>query len=127
MEEVPVHVHPGSIVSDVLTKQHKHRSGMIWSGNRETSITNLQCRCFGRNLFQPIVELLSGAFLDMGMGEQIDDLTESDTIRLLDWNDAMTDIQLGMTFVDKVQAISAVQKWSIRIGREYRVVKSKSD
>ncbi|KAI5673388.1 hypothetical protein M9H77_13752 [Catharanthus roseus] len=32
----------------------------------------------------------------MSLGEQIDDLIESDTIRLLDWNDAITDIQLGM-------------------------------
>ncbi|KAI5675875.1 hypothetical protein M9H77_06825 [Catharanthus roseus] len=46
----------------------------------------------------------------------IDDLIESDTIRLLDRNDAMTDIQLGMRFVDKIQAISTVQKWSIRTG-----------
>ncbi|KAI5676201.1 hypothetical protein M9H77_07151 [Catharanthus roseus] len=39
----------------------------------------------------------------------------------------MTDIQLGMRFVDKVQAISEVYKWSISVGREYRVVKSKND
>ncbi|KAI5662644.1 hypothetical protein M9H77_21967 [Catharanthus roseus] len=32
-----------------------------------------------------------------------------------------------MRFIDKVQAISVVKKWSIQIGREYRVVKSKSD
>ncbi|KAI5671225.1 hypothetical protein M9H77_11589 [Catharanthus roseus] len=51
----------------------------------------------------------SGAFLDMGSGSPIDDLVESGTVRLLDWNDSMTDIQLGMRFVDKVQAISAVQ------------------
>ncbi|KAI5650284.1 hypothetical protein M9H77_36289 [Catharanthus roseus] len=42
----------------------------------------------------------SGAFLDIGSGEQIDDLIESGTIRLLDWNDAMIDLQLGMWFVD---------------------------
>ncbi|KAI5668693.1 hypothetical protein M9H77_18546 [Catharanthus roseus] len=30
----------------------------------------------------------------MGLGEQIDDLIESNTVRLLDWNNAMTDIQL---------------------------------
>ncbi|KAI5648420.1 hypothetical protein M9H77_34425 [Catharanthus roseus] len=35
-----------------------------------------------------------GAFLDMGSGEQIDDLIESEILRLLDWNDLMTDIQL---------------------------------
>ncbi|KAI5680749.1 hypothetical protein M9H77_01976 [Catharanthus roseus] len=35
----------------------------------------------------------SRACLDMGSGEQIDDLIESGTIRLLDWNDAMTNIQ----------------------------------
>ncbi|KAI5661743.1 hypothetical protein M9H77_21066 [Catharanthus roseus] len=34
----------------------------------------------------------SGAFLDMGSGSPIDDLVESGTIRLLDWNDSMTDI-----------------------------------
>ncbi|KAI5642208.1 hypothetical protein M9H77_00176 [Catharanthus roseus] len=60
----------------------------------------------------------SGTFLDMDLGEQIDDLIESDTIRLLDWNDAMTDLQLGMRFVDKIQAINVVHKWSIWIGRE---------
>ncbi|KAI5674027.1 hypothetical protein M9H77_14391 [Catharanthus roseus] len=59
----------------------------------------------------------------MGSGEPIDDLIEFGTLRLLDWNDSMTDIQLGMRFIDKVQEISAVQKWSIRMGREYRVVK----
>ncbi|KAI5662490.1 hypothetical protein M9H77_21813 [Catharanthus roseus] len=44
----------------------------------------------------------SGAFLDMYSGSPIDDLIESSTLRLLDWNDSMTDIQLGMRFVDKV-------------------------
>ncbi|KAI5666824.1 hypothetical protein M9H77_16677 [Catharanthus roseus] len=44
----------------------------------------------------------SGAFLDMGSSSPIDDIIESGIIRLLDWNDSMTDIQLGMRFVDKV-------------------------
>ncbi|KAI5666406.1 hypothetical protein M9H77_16259 [Catharanthus roseus] len=39
---------------------------------------------------------------DMGSEEQIDDFIESGTIRLLDWNDTMTDLQLGMRFVDKI-------------------------
>ncbi|KAI5653797.1 hypothetical protein M9H77_30984 [Catharanthus roseus] len=69
----------------------------------------------------------SGAFLDMGWGSPIDDLVESGTIRLLDWNDSMTDIQLGMRFVDKVQAITAVCKYSISVGCEYQVLKSKID
>ncbi|KAI5672073.1 hypothetical protein M9H77_12437 [Catharanthus roseus] len=69
----------------------------------------------------------SGAFLDMGSGSRIDDLVESGTVRLLDWNDSMTDIQLGMRFIDKVQAISAVRKYSISMGREYQVLKSKID
>ncbi|KAI5673235.1 hypothetical protein M9H77_13599 [Catharanthus roseus] len=59
----------------------------------------------------------------MGLGSPMDDLIESGTLRLLDWNNSMTDIQLGMRFVDKVQTINAVRKWSIRTGREYRVVK----
>ncbi|KAI5653823.1 hypothetical protein M9H77_31010 [Catharanthus roseus] len=50
----------------------------------------------------------SRAFLDMGSGSPTDVLVESGTIRLLDWNDSMTNIHLGMRFVDKVQAISAV-------------------
>ncbi|KAI5673169.1 hypothetical protein M9H77_13533 [Catharanthus roseus] len=57
----------------------------------------------------------------MGSGSPIDDLVESGTLRLLDWNDSMTYIQLGMRFVDKVP------NWSISVGREYRVVKSKSN
>ncbi|KAI5669531.1 hypothetical protein M9H77_19384 [Catharanthus roseus] len=32
-----------------------------------------------------------------------------------------------MRFVDKIQAISAVQKWSIQIGREFRVIKKESN
>ncbi|KAI5681541.1 hypothetical protein M9H77_02769 [Catharanthus roseus] len=36
--------------------------------------------------------------INFGSGEQINDLTESSTITLLDWNDAMTDLQLGMRF-----------------------------
>ncbi|KAI5670590.1 hypothetical protein M9H77_10954 [Catharanthus roseus] len=52
MEEVPANVHPGPIVTDVLSRQHEHRSGLIWSGDQETCYTDLQCRHFGRNLFQ---------------------------------------------------------------------------
>ncbi|KAI5658173.1 hypothetical protein M9H77_26966 [Catharanthus roseus] len=52
MEEVPAHAHPGPIVGDVLTRQHKYRSRLIWSGDCETCITDLQCRRFGRSLFQ---------------------------------------------------------------------------
>ncbi|KAI5649863.1 hypothetical protein M9H77_35868 [Catharanthus roseus] len=65
----------------------------------------------------------SGAFLYMSSDSPIDDLVESGTVQLLDWNDSMTDIQLRMRFVDKVQAISAVRKYSISVGREYRVLK----
>ncbi|KAI5670973.1 hypothetical protein M9H77_11337 [Catharanthus roseus] len=63
---------------------------------------------------------------NMGSGEQIDDLSESGTIRLLNWNDVIADLQLEMRFVDKIQAISTIQKWSIPIGREFRVAKSSS-
>ncbi|KAI5668964.1 hypothetical protein M9H77_18817 [Catharanthus roseus] len=52
MEEVPAHVHLGPIVPDVLSRQHEHRSGLIWSGDCETCYTDLQCRRFGLNLFQ---------------------------------------------------------------------------
>ncbi|KAI5668991.1 hypothetical protein M9H77_18844 [Catharanthus roseus] len=52
MEEVPVHVHPGPIVPGVLSRQHEHQSDLIWSGDHETCFTDLQCRRFGRNLFQ---------------------------------------------------------------------------
>ncbi|KAI5667617.1 hypothetical protein M9H77_17470 [Catharanthus roseus] len=52
MEEVPSHVHPGPIIPDVLSRQHEHRSGLIWSGDYETCFTDLQCRRFGCNLFQ---------------------------------------------------------------------------
>ncbi|KAI5661730.1 hypothetical protein M9H77_21053 [Catharanthus roseus] len=69
----------------------------------------------------------SEAFLDMGSGSPIDDLVESGTVRLLDWNNSMTDIQLGMRFIDKVQAVSAVRKYSISVGCECRVLKSKID
>ncbi|KAI5681616.1 hypothetical protein M9H77_02844 [Catharanthus roseus] len=57
----------------------------------------------------------------------LDNLVESSNVRLLDWNDSMIDIQLGMRFIDKVQAISAVRKWSISVGREYRVLKIAND
>ncbi|KAI5677800.1 hypothetical protein M9H77_08750 [Catharanthus roseus] len=60
----------------------------------------------------------SGTFLDMGSGSPIDDLVESSTLMLLDWNDSMTDIQLFIRFVDKVQAISVVWKWSISVDRD---------
>ncbi|KAI5682038.1 hypothetical protein M9H77_03266 [Catharanthus roseus] len=36
MEEVPAHVYPGPIVPDLLSRQHEHRSGLIWSGDHET-------------------------------------------------------------------------------------------
>ncbi|KAI5682023.1 hypothetical protein M9H77_03251 [Catharanthus roseus] len=63
----------------------------------------------------------------MGSGSPIDDLLESGTIRLLDWNNSMTDIQLDMRFVDKVQTINAVHKWSISVRHEYRVMKIAND
>ncbi|KAI5649591.1 hypothetical protein M9H77_35596 [Catharanthus roseus] len=66
----------------------------------------------------------SGAFLNMGSGSPIDDIIESATVRLLDWNDSMTDIQLGMRFVDKVQVVSAVRKYSVSVGHEYQVFKN---
>ncbi|KAI5678203.1 hypothetical protein M9H77_09153 [Catharanthus roseus] len=59
------------------------------------------------------------AFLNMGSSSPIDNLVESSTVRLLDWNDSMTVIQLSMRFIDKMQAISAVCKWSISVGSEY--------
>ncbi|KAI5664408.1 hypothetical protein M9H77_23731 [Catharanthus roseus] len=52
MEEVPAHVHSGPIVPYVLSRQHQYRSGLIWCGDHETCYTDLQCRRFGRNLFQ---------------------------------------------------------------------------
>ncbi|KAI5681070.1 hypothetical protein M9H77_02297 [Catharanthus roseus] len=45
-------MHLGPIVPDVLSRQHEHRSGLIWSGDHETCYTDLQCKHFGRNLFQ---------------------------------------------------------------------------
>ncbi|KAI5659173.1 hypothetical protein M9H77_27966 [Catharanthus roseus] len=59
----------------------------------------------------------------MDLGSPIDDIIESGTVRLLDWNDSMTNIQLGMRFVDKVQTVSAVRKYSVSVGREYRILK----
>ncbi|KAI5666177.1 hypothetical protein M9H77_16030 [Catharanthus roseus] len=52
IEKVPAHVHLDPIVSDVLTRQHEHMSGLIWSGDHEICITDLQCRPFNRNMFQ---------------------------------------------------------------------------
>ncbi|KAI5683736.1 hypothetical protein M9H77_04964 [Catharanthus roseus] len=66
----------------------------------------------------------SEAFLDIGSVSPVDDIIESGTVRLLDWNDSITDIQLGMRFVDKVQAVSAARKYSVSVGREYRVLKN---
>ncbi|KAI5663542.1 hypothetical protein M9H77_22865 [Catharanthus roseus] len=37
------------------------------------------------------------------------------------------DDELGMRFVDKVQAVSVVRKYSVSVGREYRILKSKID
>ncbi|KAI5681964.1 hypothetical protein M9H77_03192 [Catharanthus roseus] len=42
----------GPIVTNVLSRQHEHRSGLIWSRDRETYYIDFQCRHFGRNLFQ---------------------------------------------------------------------------
>ncbi|KAI5666512.1 hypothetical protein M9H77_16365 [Catharanthus roseus] len=70
MEEVSVHMYPVPIVPDVLSRQHDHRSGLIWNGDHETCYTDLQCRRFGRNLFQcysttprRLVELIDGTGL----------------------------------------------------------------
>ncbi|KAI5657118.1 hypothetical protein M9H77_25911 [Catharanthus roseus] len=51
MEEVPSHVHSRPIVPDVLSRQHEHRSGLIWNGNHKTCYIDLQCRRFGRKCY----------------------------------------------------------------------------
>ncbi|KAI5662175.1 hypothetical protein M9H77_21498 [Catharanthus roseus] len=75
MEEVPAHVHPGPIVTDVLSRQHKHISSLIWSGDWETCYTDLQCRRFGRNLFQcysaaprRLVKIIDGTGVSLYIG-----------------------------------------------------------
>ncbi|KAI5658359.1 hypothetical protein M9H77_27152 [Catharanthus roseus] len=52
MEEVPVYVYSGPINPDILTRQHEHRSGLIWRWDHEICTTDLQCRHFGCNMFQ---------------------------------------------------------------------------
>ncbi|KAI5683428.1 hypothetical protein M9H77_04656 [Catharanthus roseus] len=59
MEEVPAHVHPGLIVPDMLTRQHKHRSGLIGTENHETCVTDIHCRHF--NLSIGAVDILRGS------------------------------------------------------------------
>ncbi|KAI5662999.1 hypothetical protein M9H77_22322 [Catharanthus roseus] len=71
MEEVPAHVHPGPIVPDVLTKQNEHRSWLIWSGDHETCFTELQCRCFGRKLFQ---SYSAAPYRLISMRQEVDDM-----------------------------------------------------
>ncbi|KAI5683148.1 hypothetical protein M9H77_04376 [Catharanthus roseus] len=56
----------------------------------------------------------SGAFLDTGSGSPIDDLVESSTVRLLDWNESMIDIQLDMRFVDKVRFLPMILRFPCR-------------
>ncbi|KAI5675966.1 hypothetical protein M9H77_06916 [Catharanthus roseus] len=41
IEEVLAHVHLGPINLDVLTRQHEHSSGLIWTGDHETYITRV--------------------------------------------------------------------------------------
>ncbi|KAI5656477.1 hypothetical protein M9H77_25270 [Catharanthus roseus] len=84
MEEVSAHVHPGSIVPDVLSRQHEHRSGLIWSGDYETCYTDIQFRRFGWNLFQcysmaprRLVELIDGTGLGRGVHDKLGDLSLS--------------------------------------------------
>ncbi|KAI5681624.1 hypothetical protein M9H77_02852 [Catharanthus roseus] len=148
MEEVQAYVHLRPINPNVLTRQHEPSMNnddemhYLWTIKSDISKEDIHVLVD----FEPVQSQAfsdvqhthvspnalydytsSKAFLDKGSGEQINDLIESGTIRFLDWNDAMIDLQLEMSFVDKTQAISAVQKWYIRIGREFRVVKSKSD
>ncbi|KAI5657170.1 hypothetical protein M9H77_25963 [Catharanthus roseus] len=86
MEEVPAQVHPEPIVPDVLSRQHEHRSELIWSGDHETCYIDFQCRRFGRNLFQyysttprSLVELIDG----IGLGESLDMVTLGSCARQL--------------------------------------------
>ncbi|KAI5667470.1 hypothetical protein M9H77_17323 [Catharanthus roseus] len=67
IEEVPALVHPGPIVPDVFTMQHEHSSSLIWSGDHETCITDLQCRHFSRNLFQTYSKALRHMLPDMSV------------------------------------------------------------
>ncbi|KAI5659033.1 hypothetical protein M9H77_27826 [Catharanthus roseus] len=65
MKEIPAHVHLGPQVSDVLMRQHKHMSGLIWSGDHKTCITDLQCRRFAHNLFKAYSTAPGYTLLDM--------------------------------------------------------------
>ncbi|KAI5670554.1 hypothetical protein M9H77_10918 [Catharanthus roseus] len=49
----------------------------------------------------PLSSTTVNQWQNMGSGEQIDDFIESSTIKLLDWNDTMNDLQLGMRFFNK--------------------------
>ncbi|KAI5664646.1 hypothetical protein M9H77_23969 [Catharanthus roseus] len=60
MEEFPTHVHPCPINSDVLTRQHEHRSALIWSGDHETS---------------HMLSGMSDSLIHTSMLQEIDDMT----------------------------------------------------
>ncbi|KAI5656726.1 hypothetical protein M9H77_25519 [Catharanthus roseus] len=132
MEEVPAHEHPGPIVPDVLSRQHEHRSGLIWSGDHETYFTDLQCRRFGRNLFQCYStalgrlvkkEPLEAWIMRALTGSKTDDdliLCARGFIFLLIGEHMLFDFSGNLVHI-------AVRKWSISVGREYRVLKSMID
>ncbi|KAI5649009.1 hypothetical protein M9H77_35014 [Catharanthus roseus] len=69
-------------------------------------------------------------FQNMGSGEAVDDAvpcfqdTNPEDEFDYKWSESNSDLRLHMTFENKDQAIYAVRKWSIKEGREIKVMKS---
>ncbi|KAI5649686.1 hypothetical protein M9H77_35691 [Catharanthus roseus] len=76
MEEVPEHVHLGPIFFDVLSRQHEHRSGLIWRGDHETVNNTAGCTGtvgFRDRLYKVKKELLEAWILRAFTGSETDD------------------------------------------------------
>lgn len=66
-------------------------------------------------------------FRDIGYRVQISDMETKNNVSIDEWNESTKDLRLKMRFRDKEYATYVVRKWSIRMAREFKVIKSKPD
>ena len=64
-----------------------------------------------------------GSFQDMGSGAPMEDQLDLIEYNVDRWTEENAELRIKMRCTDKAKMIYAVRKWSIKVGREFQVIK----